>query len=66
VIKASSGQPLLQTILTIDPPEFVIPGTPPRPVPPAIPEPPSLLAFLLAIGGLALHRHRSVRIRGRG
>ena len=59
VIDGLSGKSLMQESLVIDPPEIVIPGTPPGSVPPAIPEPPSILAFLLVFGGFALHRQRS-------
>jgi hypothetical protein len=61
VIKDLSGKSVMQESLVIDPPEIVIPGTPPGSVPPSIPEPPSILTYLLALGGLALHRQRSTR-----
>jgi hypothetical protein len=61
VINGLSGKSVMQESLVIDPPEIVIPATSPGAVPPAIPEPPSILAFLLAIGGVALHRQRTDR-----
>lgn len=63
VIAGPTGLPLLQTSLTIDPPEFVVPGTGgsggvAAQVP--VPEPSAFAAFALLLGGgLALHRRRS-------
>jgi hypothetical protein len=62
VITGPTGLPLLQTTLTIDPPEFVVPGTGgsggvAAQVP--VPEPAAFAAFAVLFGGLALHRRRS-------
>lgn len=54
VITASSGKSYLETFLTIDSPEFVVPSDPNNVSP--VPEPSTWLVFLVAIGGLAVRR----------
>jgi hypothetical protein len=61
VINDLSGKSVMQESLVIDPPEIVISGNSSGSLPPPIPEPPSLLAFLLALGGVAWHRQRATR-----
>ena len=62
VITGPTGLPLLQTTLTIDSPEFVVPGTGSGGVAAQVPvpEPSAFAAFALLLGGgLVLHRRRS-------
>jgi hypothetical protein len=56
VIEGSSGQYSLQTVLTIQPPEFVIPGAGSGPLPTPIPEPSTWMVFSVILGGLAFRR----------
>ncbi len=56
VIQGSSGQYYLQTILTIQPPDFVIAGGGSGPLSPSVPEPSTWLVFSVILGGLAFRR----------
>jgi hypothetical protein len=56
VIQGSAGQYYLQTILTIQPPDFVVGGAGGGPISQSVPEPATWLVFCLLLGGFALRK----------